>query len=86
MWKERLVKAKALEEEPAEALVDDNIGQTQMHEEVSENEGLISFLDSHPNLQPTGRVVSIVKRQRRNFCGTLNSDSCVYRSKDEMQN
>jgi exoribonuclease R len=84
-WKERVSKPKTLEEEAAEA-AEDTLGQTHTLSERHEDKGLIQFLESNSNIQPSGTVVSVIKRQRKAFCGSINFDCPVFKSKEGMQN
>ena len=66
-WKERLSKPKTIEDE---AIPEETFGQT--HSNQVDDKGLIEFLEFHSNIQPTGKVVSVIKRQRKTFCGALD--------------
>lgn len=46
------------------------------------NSGLIQFLSKNPNLQPTGNVVAIYKRQQRSYCGSIDPTKLIYSSKN----
>lgn len=46
------------------------------------NKGLIQFLSNHPNLQASGNVVAIYKRQQRSYCGSIDPAKLIYSSKN----
>jgi len=83
-WKERVSKPKTLEE-AAEA-AEDTLGQTHQLSHNHEDKSLIEYLEFNSNIQPSGAIVSVIKRQRKTFCGSINFDAPVFKSKEGMQN